>query len=45
MSAYSPETVFANGMLPASSPFLAKPFAREDLARVLGSALETPQHR
>ena len=38
----SPETVFADGMLPVNTPFLSKPFAKDDLARVLAAALKTP---
>jgi len=40
MSGYSPETVFGGGLLGAGTPFLRKPFAREDLASRVQTALD-----
>lgn len=39
MSGYSPETIFRDGLLEEGTPFLAKPFQREDLAQRVRAAL------
>ena len=40
ISGYSPETVFGGGLLDEGTPFLRKPFAREDLASRVQAALD-----
>jgi PAS domain S-box-containing protein len=40
MSGYSPETVFGDGMLEEGTPYLEKPFSREDLAAQVAVLLE-----
>jgi CheY-like chemotaxis protein len=40
MSGYSPESIFADGVLPDGVPFLAKPFSVEVLAARLRTALD-----
>jgi PAS domain S-box-containing protein len=40
ISGYSPESLFGDGLLDAGTPFLAKPFSREELAARVQEALE-----
>ena len=40
ISGYAPEKVFGDGLLAEGTPFLAKPFSREDLARRVRELLD-----
>lgn len=42
MSGFSPDTAFADGLVPEGMPFLSKPFAQEALAAAMNAILGTP---